>query len=134
MDKETEALSPQRPEDPNAELLRPMQTPPPVKGQPPSPLPFAPFQEVARARNEFFKREGVAVVLRDSNKPHGLLNMTGVGGVKFDIGAIPTAFITGEGYRMLFRMQKHGKGEVEIQMTNSFGDRSMNVSNTVAAI
>src|SRR4029077_13833278 len=50
------------------------------------------------------------------------------------IGAIPTAFITGEGYRMLFRMMKHGKMEVEIEMTNSFGDKPMDVYNTVAGI
>ncbi len=130
--EEPESLSPPRPEDPNAELLRPMQAPPPVKGQPPA--PFAVLQAVARARNEFFKREGVAVVLRDSNKPLGLLNMTGIGGAKYDIGAIPTAFITGEGYRMLFRMQKRGKVEVEMEMTNSFGDKPIDVYNTVAEI
>jgi hypothetical protein len=132
--QEPESLSPPKPENPNAALLRPMQAPPPVKGQPPTPSPFAALQEVGRARNEFFKQEGVAVVLRDSNKPHGLLNMTGIGGEKFEIGAIPTAFITGEGYRMLFRMQKHGKVEVEIEMTNSFGDKPMDVYNTVAEI
>ena len=132
--QEPESLSPPRPQNPNAEIIRPMQTPPPVKGQPPAPSPFAAFQEVARARNEFFKREGVAAVLRDSGKPHGLLNMTGIGGEKFDIGVIPTAFITGEGYRMLFRMQKHAKVEVEIEMTNSFGDKPMDVYNTVAEI
>src|SRR5467141_4246636 len=32
--QEPESLSPPKPEDPNAELLRPMQAPPPVKGQP----------------------------------------------------------------------------------------------------
>src|SRR6267378_2239702 len=101
--QEPESLSPPRPENLNRELIRPMQAPPPVKGQPPS--PSAAMQDVARARNEFFKQEGVAAVLRDSNKPHGLLNMTGIGGEKFDIGVTPTAFITGEGYRMLFRMQ-----------------------------
>ena len=132
--QEPESLSPPRRENPNSPLVRPMQAPPPVKGQPAEPLPFAAFQEVARARNEFFKQEGVAAVLRDSGKPHGLLNMTGIGGEKFDIGAIPTAFITGEGYRMLFRMQKHGKVEVEIEMTNSFGDKPMDVYNTVAEI
>ena len=132
--QEPESLSPPRRENANAPLLRPMQAPPSVKGQPAEPSPFAALQEVARARNEFFKQEGVAVVLRDSNKPHGLLNMTGIGGEKFDIGAIPTAFITGEGYRMLFRMQKHGKVEVEIEMTNSFGDKPMDVYNTVAEI
>jgi len=132
--QEPESLSPPKPEDPNAELLRPMQAPAPAKGQPAPPSPFAAAREVARARNDFFKQEGVAVVLRDSNKPHGLLNMTGIGGEKFDIGAIPTAFITGEGYRLLFRMQKHGKVEVEIEMTNSFGDKPMDVYNTVAEI
>ncbi len=132
--QEPASLSPPKPETPDAEFIRPMQTPPPVQGQPPVPSPFAAFQEVARARNEFFKQEGVAAVLRDSNKPHGLLNMTGIGGEKFDVGAIPTAFITGEGYRMLFRMQKHGKVEVEIEMTNSFGDKPMDVYNTVAEI
>src|SRR5437016_5721201 len=132
--QEPASLSPPKPETPNAELVRPMQAPPPVKGQPSAPSPFAALQEVARARNEFFKQEGVAAVLRDSNKPHGLLNMTGIGGEKFEIGAIPTAFITGEGYRMLFRMQKHGKVEVEIEMTNSFGDKPVDVYNTVAEI
>src|SRR5467141_2687387 len=130
--QEPESLSPPKPQIPSAELIRPMQAPPPVKGQPPS--PFAALQEVARARNEFFKQEGVTAVLRDSNKPHGLLNMTGIGGEKFDIGAIPTAFITGEGYRMLYRMQRHGPVQVEIEMTNSFGDKPMDVYNTVAEI
>src|SRR5260370_34985135 len=60
--------------------------------------------------------------------------MAGIGGEKLEIGAIPTDFITGEGYRMLFRMQKHAKGEVEIEMTNSFGDKPMDVYNTVAEI
>src|SRR6201981_1795785 len=132
--QEPESLSPPRRENPNAPLLHPMQAPPPVKGQPTEPSPFAALQEMGRARNEFFKQEGVAVVLRDSNKPHGLLNMTGIGGEKFDIGAIPTAFITGEGYRMLYRMEKHGKVEVEIEMTNSFGEKPMDVYNTVAEI
>jgi carboxypeptidase Q len=132
--QEPESLSPPKPQNPNAALIRPMQTPPPVKGQPAAPSPFAAQQELGRARNEFFKQEGVAVVLRDSTKPHGLLNMTGIGGEKFDIGAIPTAFISGEGYRMLFRMMKRGKVEVEIEMTNSFGDKPMDVYNTVAEI
>src|SRR6266849_7733947 len=132
--QEPESLSPPRPDNPNGFLIRPMQPPPPMKGQPPAPSPFAALQEVARARSDFFKQEGVVVVLRDSNKPHGLLNMTGIGGEKFEIGAIPTAFINGEGYRMLFRMLKRGKVEVEIEMTNSFGDKPVDVYNTVADI
>jgi Zn-dependent M28 family amino/carboxypeptidase len=132
--QEPESLSPPKPQNPKALLIRPMQAPPPLKGQPAQPSPFAAQQEIARAVNEFFKQEAVAAVVRDSGKPHGLLNMTGIGGEKFDIGAIPTAFITGEGYRMLFRMQKHGRVEVEIEMTNSFGDKPMDVYNTVAEI
>src|SRR5467141_5328090 len=111
-----------------------MQTPPPLKGQPALPPPFAAFMAAARKRTEFYKQEGVAVVLRDSNKPHGLLNMTGIGGEKFEIGAIPTAFITGEGYRMLYRMQRHGPVQVEIEVTNSFSDKPVEVYNTVAEI
>src|SRR5713226_5804691 len=132
--QEPTSLSPPRPENPNGEILRPMQAPPPVKGQPAPPSPFAALAELGRARSEFFKQEGVAAVLRDSNKPHGLLNMTGIGGEKFEIGAIPTAFVTGEGYRMLFRMLKHGKVEVETEMSNSFSDKPVDVYNTVAEI
>jgi carboxypeptidase Q len=132
--QEPASLSPPKPEDVNEEYVRPMQTPPPVKGQPVPPSPFAALIEMARARNEFFKQEGVAAVLRDSNKPHGLLNMTGVGGEKFDIGAIPSAFITGEGYRMLWRMLKHGPVTVELEITNSIGEKPMEVYNTVGEI
>jgi carboxypeptidase Q len=132
--QEPSSLSPPKPEDPNDEYVRPMQAPPPMKGQPPAPSPFAALIEVARARNDFFKSEGVAAILRDSGKPHGLLNMTGVGGEKFDIGPIPSAFITGEGYRMIFRLLKKGPVTLEIEMTNSFSDKPIEVYNTVGEI
>src|ERR1700730_17455624 len=132
--QEPESLSPPKPEDSRSEVVRPMQAPPPMKGEPPAPSPYAVMQEAAKARTAFFKQEGVAAVLRDSNKPHALLNMTGIGGDKFEIGAIPTAFITGEGYRMLFRMLKHGPVEVELDMTNSFSENPVEVYNTVAEI
>jgi carboxypeptidase Q len=132
--QEPASLSPPKPEGFFGEGNRPMQTPPPLAGQPAPPSPFAAMMAVARKRTEFYKQEGVAVVLRDSNKPHALLNMTGIGGEKFEIGAIPTAFITGEGYRMLWRMQKHGPVQVEIEMTNSFSDKPVEVYNTVAEI
>src|SRR5579859_7009709 len=129
-----EPLSPPRKEEPYSDVSRPMQAPLPRKGDPIPPSPFANFAAAARERNEFFKQEGVAAVLRDSNKPHALLNMTGVGGEKFDIGPIPTAFITGEGYRMIFRLLQHGPVEVEIEMTNTIVDGPMDVYNTVAEI
>jgi carboxypeptidase Q len=132
--QEPASLSPPKPDGFFGQGNRPMQTPPPLKGEPVPPSPFAALQAMARKRAEFFKQEGVAVLLRDSNKPHALLNMTGIGGEQFDIGAIPTAFITGEGYRMLWRMQKDGPVQVEIEMTNSFSDKPAEVYNTVAEI
>ena len=132
--QEPAALSPPKPEDVNGEYERAMQAPPPIKGQPAPPSPFAAFVEAARARNDFFKQEGVAAVLRDSSKPHGLLNMTGVGGEKFDIGGIPSAFISGEGYRMIWRLLKHGPVTIEMEMTNTLGNEPVQVYNTVGEI
>jgi len=132
--QEPSVLSPPKPEDVNQEYVRAMQAPPPIKGQPAAPSPFAALTEMARARNDFFKQEGVAAVLRDSGKPHGLLSMTGVGGEKFDIGAIPSAFITGEGYRMIWRILKHGPVTIEMEMTNTVGDKPVEVYNTVGEI
>ena len=132
--QEPASFSPPKPDERAVGMTRPMQAPPPKKGEPPAPSPFAALQELGRERNAFFKKEGVAVVLRDSDKPHGLLNMSGIGGENFDIGAIPTAFISGEGYRMLFRMLKHGNVEVVIEMSNSFGDKPMEVYNNVAEL
>jgi carboxypeptidase Q len=92
------------------------------------------LQQFARARDAFFKAEGVAAVLRDSVKEHGLINMTGIGGRDYDIGAIPTAFITSEGYRLLWRLLKRGPVEMEIEMKNTFSDKPVEVYNTVAEI
>ena len=130
--QEPDSLSPPPVPDPNA--VRAMQAPPAWPGQPPAPSPTAALTEFARARTTFFQQEGVGAVLRDSDKPHGLLNMTGIGGEKFEIGAVPTAFITGEGYRMIFRMMKHGPVQLEISMTNTFSDKPVEVYNTVAEI
>lgn len=130
--QEPESLSPPPPD--NSRTVRPMQAPPPRPGEPPAPSPFAALIELGRLRTVLFQQEGVAAVLRDSGKPHGLLNMTGIGGEKFEIGAVPTAFITGEGYRLIFRMLKHGPVQIEISMTNSFSDKPMEVYNTVAEL
>jgi Zn-dependent M28 family amino/carboxypeptidase len=127
-------LSPPKPENPDAAVLRAMQAPPPRVGEPAAPSPFAALRDFAVARREFFKQEGVAAVLLDSNKPHGLLNMTGIGGEKFDIGAIPTAFATGESYRLLYRMLKNGPVTVEIQLTCALSEKPVEVYNTVAEI
>src|SRR6266403_1956715 len=133
--QEATSLSPSKPDDPHAQLSRPMQQPPPRIGEPPVEDPFAAFQKTAKERTEFWKQEGVAAVLRDSNKPHGLLNMTDVSLARYDIGPIPTAFVTGEGYREIFRMlQRHLPVQVEVEMTDTIGDKPMEVYNTVAEI
>jgi Zn-dependent M28 family amino/carboxypeptidase len=133
--QEPASLSPPKPEEPLALMSRPMQQPPPRFGEAPLEDPYAAFLKAAKERTEFWKQESVAGVLRDSNKPHGLLNMTGVSLGHYDIGPIPTAFITGEGYRTIFRMmQKHLPVQVEMEMTNSVGDKPMTVYNTVAEI
>jgi len=130
--QEPESLSPAKPVDPNRATTRPMQQPPPRVGEPPIADPYETFLQEAKERTQFFKEEGVAVVLRDANKPHGLLNMTDVSLDRFAPGVIPTAFITGEGYRMIFRLLKHGPVQVEIAMTNTMGDKPVEVYNTVA--
>ena len=133
--QEAASLSPPKPEDPHAQVSRPMQQPPPRIGEPPVEDPYEVYLKAAKERTEFWKQEGVAAVLRDSNKPHGLLNMTDVSLERYDIGAIPTAFVTGEGYRMIFRMlQRHLPVQVEMEMTNAIGGKPMEVYNTVAEI
>ena len=130
---EPQSLSPPPP-GPQSAMLFPMQAPPPLPGQPTPPSPFARLQEVNRKRNQFMKDEGVAAILRDSGKPHALLNMTGIGGEKFNIGEVPTAFITGESYGLVWRLQKRGAVVVELEMTNSFSDKPVEVYNTVAEL
>jgi carboxypeptidase Q len=132
--QEPSSLSPLPPADPNAPVLRPMQEPPPRMGEPPVPDPYEAFLQAAKERTQFFKEEGVVAVLRDSSKPHGLLNMTDVSLERYGIGPIPTAFVTGEGYRMMFRMLKHGAVHVEVEMTNTIVDKPMEVYNTVAEL
>jgi carboxypeptidase Q len=133
--QEPASLSPMKLEDPHALMSRPMQQPPARIGEPPVEDPYQAFLKAARERTEFWKQEGVAAALRDSNKPHGLLNMTTISLGHYDIGPIPTAFVTGEGYRTIFRMlERHLPVQVEIEMTNTIGDKPMEVYNTVAEI
>jgi Zn-dependent M28 family amino/carboxypeptidase len=131
--QEASSLSPPKPEDPRAQMSRPMQQPPPRIGEPPMEDPYEAYLRATKERTEFWKQEGVAAVLRDSNKPHGLLNMTDVSLARYGMAPIPTAFVTGEGYRMIFRMlQRHLPVQVEMEMTNTIGDKPMQVYNTVA--
>jgi carboxypeptidase Q len=92
------------------------------------------YREFIQARSEFFKIEGVLATLTDSGKPDGLLNMTGLGGRKYDIAPIPAAFVSSASYGMIWRLLQRGPVEVELNLTNSIGDKPVEVYNTVAEI
>lgn len=119
----------------------PAQLPPPYELPrsplltPPAAPPFGPSnQQFARALGEFLKAEGALAVLRDSGKEHGLLNMGGIGGRNYDIGVLPTAMVTSEGYRMIWRLLQRGPVEIEIELSNSFSEKPVEVYNTAAEI
>lgn len=130
--QEPAPLSPPRPVDPNFIATRPMQEPPPLVGQPAPPDPYEKYLEDEKKMTKFLVDEGAVAVLRDSGKPHALLNMTDSTFEPFQLGMIPTAFVTGEGYRMIFRMLKNGPVEVELEVKNSLSAKPVEVYNTVA--
>lgn len=88
----------------------------------------------AQARGEFFKTEGVAAALADSGKPDGMINMTGLGGRNYNIAPFPAAFIASESYSLIWRLLQRGPVQVELEMTNAFSDKPVEVYNTVAEI
>jgi len=99
------------------------------------PFEFNPaFRKFLMARNEFFKKEGVLAGLTDSGKPDGLLNMTSLGGRQYAIAPIPAAFVASEGYSLIWRLMKRGPVEVEVNITNTIGDKPATVYNTIAEI
>jgi carboxypeptidase Q len=130
--QEPTSLSPQPPVDNFRAFTRPMQKPPARIGELPEGDPYEAFLQAEKDRDTFWKEQGVAAVLRDSGKPEGLLNMTDISLSRYAEGLVPTAFMTGEGYRMIWRLLKHGPVTVEIEMTNTFGTKPVEVYNTVA--
>ena len=110
-------------------ILRP---PANVPGQPPPPRPA--YYKFLREALKFFQEQGAIGVLLDSSKEDALLNMTGIGGRNYELGALPVAFITSENYQLIWRLMKRGSVEIEMEMTNSFSDKPVEVYNTVAEI
>ncbi len=92
------------------------------------------FRRFIMARNEFFKKEGVLAGLTDSGKPDGLLNMTSLGGRQYGIAPIPAAFVTSEGYSLIWRLMKRGPVEVEMDIKSTIADGPATVYNTIAEI
>jgi len=127
-------LSPPKEIDQNLEIYHPLEEPPPPPGQPAPLDPYEMFVRVMKTRIQFLKEEGVVAILRDSDKPHGLLNMTDATFEPFQLGPLPSAFVTGEGYRMLYRMVKKGTVQMELEISNALSKRPVEVYNTVAEI
>lgn len=87
-----------------------------------------------RARLDFLKSEGAIAMLTDSGKFDGLLNMTGLGGRNYGIAPLPAAFITSENFSLIWRLMQRGPVHVELEITNTFSDKPIEVFNTVAEI
>ncbi len=129
---EPRPLSPPKPIDQNSEVYQPMEEPPPPVGQPGLPDPFDKYVEQVKAARKFLVEQGAVAILRDAGKPHSLLNMTDATTEPFTLGTIPSAFVTGEGYRLIFRLLRKGPVEVEIEIKSSISDKPVTVYNTVA--
>src|SRR5207244_2199746 len=77
--------------------------------------------------------EAVAGILHDSNKEHGLVNMT-TAASNYTQAEIAEAFLTTESYGLIWRLLKHGPVEVEIDLKNTFSNGEVEVYNTVAEL
>jgi carboxypeptidase Q len=82
---------------------------------------------------KFLVGEEVAGILVDSNKEHGLVNMT-TAASNFSPAEIPEAFLTTESYGLIWRLLKRGPVEIEIDLKNAFSQGEVEVFNTVAEI
>ena len=94
---------------------------------------FAKMMAFRETLKKFLVAEGIAGILRDSNKEHGLVNMT-TAASNFTEGEVPDAFLTTESYGLIWRLLKRGPVEVEIDMKNTFSKGEVEVYNTVAEI
>jgi len=108
--------------------LKPLQEfPPPYR--PASHVEVKTWQSI---RDQFLKEQGVPAILRVSGNGRGPLQTDRRNDEGFEIGAIPTGFVTTTGYRVILRLLKRGPVQIEIEMTNSIGDKPVQVYNTVA--
>ncbi len=94
---------------------------------------FLGMREFRRELHKFLAAEGVAGILRDSNKEHGLVNMT-TAASNFTPAALPEAFLTTESYGLIWRLLKRGPVELEIDLKNTFSTGEVEVYNTVAEL
>ena len=99
----------------------------------PARMDFAAMVALRGKIKEFLVSEGAAGLLRDSNKEHGLIDMTGATN-DFTIAKLPEAFLSTESYGLLWRLLKRGPVEAEIELKNTITDGEVEVFNTVAEL
>ncbi len=95
-----------------------------------SPRFFMKMMAFRQDLRKFLLAENVAGILLDSNKEHGLLNMTGATS-NFTPAELPEAFLTTESYGLIWRLLKRTPVELEIELKNSFSKGEVEVYNTV---
>jgi hypothetical protein len=88
--------------------------------------------------NDFLKSEGVACLVTDSGKPHGLLNMTGSWPTDRAAGEarLPRVFMTHDHYAMLYRLatRENEVTKVQVEIENKFIPGPITVYNTVGEV
>jgi hypothetical protein len=94
---------------------------------------FMGMRDFRRELRKFLVAEGAAGILVDSNKEHGLLNMT-TASSNFTVAELPEAFLTTESYGLIWRLLKRGPVEVEVELKNSFSESPVEVYNTMAEL
>lgn len=101
---------------------------------------FGEMQRLNQEIRDFFKSEGVAAVLQDSGKPHGLLVTTGSwrGRERADEQeGVTTLYVVHEHYRLLWRLASRPEPavtKVELEVQNRFIPGPITVYNTVGEI
>jgi hypothetical protein len=94
---------------------------------------FARTRAFRRELRRFLVAEGAAGILVDSDKEHGLVNMT-TAASNFTAAEIPEAFLTTESYGLVWRLLQRGPVELELDLKNAFSTGEVEVYNTVAEI
>ncbi len=113
----------------------------PMSGdQPPPRGNFGEMQRLTQEIRDFLKTEGVAAVLQDAGKPHGLLVTTGSWRGREraeEQDGVTTLFIAHEHYRLLWRLASRPEPavtKVELEVNNRFLPGPITVYNTVGEI
>lgn len=99
---------------------------------------FGGFGQFQAELTDFLKAEGVACVVSDSGKPHGLLVTTGGWGADRAEAekAIPRLFMAHEHYALLYRLasRPNEKTRVEVNIENKFIPGPLTVYNTIGEV